>query len=341
MTRLKQHLPNHSIKPMGPNVKLYTWALWEDILSVWDDNWLDQFPIPQVTDRQEPSQQITIVRHLESKYNEYKNIVVQSELYKLFSQEEDPVKKKIFALELLDDFRNGVGVDYTTDISVAGHEQWEKLSLRYASLIDKYPDIFPSLIIISPYLRTRTTAHYFLKNVSWFNFDFDKLIGDDSIHDMILWSFHGKDVVVQLSDEVRERDHWSNVAPSYLRKYINSFAEFDSLSWLPGDDTDQLYYYTSDGGWESQTQVNQRAKTHFNSLTAEDQHKKIMVFSHHLYILWWLNTVFKWTYKTFFNFDHHRKPLNGSVNIFSKLPQTQLWQQEKLRVAWYNLMLEE
>lgn len=86
------------------------------------------------------------------------------------------------------------------------------------------------MIVTSPYLRTRRTAHYFLKNIVGLDMDVDKLIDEESIDDMILGSFQGKDVVLQLSDEVRERDHGSDVAPSYLRKYINSFSEFNSLS---------------------------------------------------------------------------------------------------------------
>jgi broad specificity phosphatase PhoE len=256
-------------------------------------------------------------------------------------QEEDPVKKKNYSLDLLADFKQNVWVDYTTDISAQGHEQWEKFSSLYANLIKQHSTLFPTMIVVSPYLRTRLTAHYFLKNITWLDMDVDKLINEESIDDMLLWSFQSKDVVLQLSDEVRERDHGSDMAPSYLRKYINSFSKFHSLSWLPGDDIEQMYYYTSDGGWESQTQVNQRAKGHFNSLTSERFHKDIMVFSHHLYILWWLNSIFKWTYRTFKHFDAHRKPLNGSMSVFSKISQTQMWQENKLRVAGYNLMLDE
>lgn len=58
-----------------------------------------------------------LVRHLESNYNAYKRDVVNTELYKIFDAELDPVKKKAFALALLDDFRKHVGVDYTTGVS--------------------------------------------------------------------------------------------------------------------------------------------------------------------------------------------------------------------------------
>lgn len=341
MVRLKQHLPSSEIQSLWPNIKLYTWALWSDIHTVLDSNGLENFKVPQVMDIVDPLQRLTIVRHLESKYNQYKEAIRSSDLYSNFTQEVDPVKKKQYALDLLADFRQQVWVDYTTDVSMKGHDQGEKYSALYSELIKKHPTLFPTMIVVSPYLRTRITAHYFLKNVVGLDMDVDKLIDKDSIDDMMLWSFQGKDIVLQLGDEVRERDHGSDVAPSYLRKYINSFSEFNSLSWLPGDDIEQMYYYTSDGGGESQTQVNQRAKTHFNSLTSEYLHKDIMVFSHHLYVLWWLNSIFKWTYRTFKHFDTYRKPLNGSINIFSKIPQTQMWQENKLRVAWYNLMLDD
>jgi hypothetical protein len=86
------------------------------------------------------------------------------------------------------------------------------------------------MIIVSPYLRTRITAYYFLKNIANLDMPIDKLIDPASIDDMIVGSFQGKDIVLQLSDEVRERDHGSDVVPSYLRKYINSFSPFHSLS---------------------------------------------------------------------------------------------------------------
>lgn len=341
MVILRQQLPSSQIQLLWPNIKLYTWALWSDICAILDQNGLENFPISQVIEPINPLQRITIVRHLESKYNEYKELVRTSDLYQSFMQSEDPVKKKQYSLDLLADFKQNVWVDYMTNISVNGHQQWERFSSLSARLMAQNPRSFPTIIIVSPYLRTRTTAHYFLKSIAGLDMNIDKLIDENSIDDMLPGSFQGKDVVLQLSDEVRERDHGSDVAPSYLRKYINSFSEFNSLSWLPGDDIEQMYYYTSDGGGESQTQVNQRAKTHFNSLTSKHLHRDIMIFSHHLYILWWLNSIFKWTYRTFKHFDTHRKPLNGSINIFSKIPKTQMWQENRLRVAWYNLLLEE
>jgi len=340
MVFLRQQLPSKNIQPMWPNFKLYTWALWEDLLSIIDQNKLSDHPIPQVVDRIDPLQQIVFVRHLESKYNSYKRDVTSSELYASFMEQLDPVKKRKVALDLLEDFRQNVGLDYTTNISPEWHIQGEKLGANYVSLIKKFPHLFPTRIVVSPYLRTRTTAHYFLKNIAWLDMDVDMLIDPKNVHDMIVGSFNGKDVVLQLSDDVRERDHGSAIAPSYLRKYINSLSEFPLLAWLPDEDNDQLYYYTSDGGGESQNQVNVRASQHFDSLTSDPQHKQNLVFTHHLFVLWGINTIVKWTYRTFFNVDHYRKPLNGSMSVFSKIWKTHMGQKNKLRIAWYNLMLD-
>lgn len=73
-----------------------------------DQNGLENFPISQVAEPVNPLQRITIVRHLESKYNEYKELVRNLDLYKNFVCEQDPVKKKSYALELLADFKQNV-----------------------------------------------------------------------------------------------------------------------------------------------------------------------------------------------------------------------------------------
>lgn len=340
MVTLKQQLPSENIQPMWPNFKLYTWALWKDLLSVVDQKGLWETVIPQITNFIEPKQQIVLVRHLESNYNAYKRDVVNTELYKIFDAELDPVKKKAFALALLDDFRKHVGVDYTTGVSPEWHIQWKMLGNHYASLIQQFPDIFPTRIVVSPYLRTRITAHFFLKSIVWLDMNVGMLIDPKNVHDMIVGSFAGKDIVLQLSDDVRERDHGSGIAPLYLKKYMNNSSVF-SVEWLPDEDSDQLYYYTSDGGGESQTQVNMRAANHFDSLTNDVHHKQNLVFTHHLFVLWGINTIVKGTHRTFFNVNNHRRPQNGSMTVFSKLAKTDMGQTDKLRIAWYNLMLDD
>jgi hypothetical protein len=82
--------------------------LGSDIHSVLKQDGLHEYPIAQATEPIDPLQRITIVRHLESKYNEYKELVRESDLYRCFMQEEDPVKKKNYSLDLLADFKQNV-----------------------------------------------------------------------------------------------------------------------------------------------------------------------------------------------------------------------------------------
>lgn len=73
-----------------------------------DQNGLDKFPISQVVTPVDPLQRISVVRHLPSNYNEYKDSVCDLDLYKHFMSEQDPVKKKSYAMDLLADFQQNV-----------------------------------------------------------------------------------------------------------------------------------------------------------------------------------------------------------------------------------------
>ncbi|MDR0861054.1 MAG: hypothetical protein LBO09_09120 [Candidatus Peribacteria bacterium] len=71
---------------------------------------------------------ITFIRHLESKYNEYKELIKKNPDYIQFMKPEiDPQEKERLAQVLLKDFFEKVGIDYETDISDQGKLQGEKL----------------------------------------------------------------------------------------------------------------------------------------------------------------------------------------------------------------------
>lgn len=322
---------------------MYTGSMGDEILSLLDPTSLQNLRVHQINERLDPTQKILLVRHLESKYNEYKELIKEDAIYKQFLKETNSSVKKELASVLLEDFRQNVGVDYTTDISTQGHKQWELFWKLYADFIRQNPSSFPSLIVVSPYLRTRLTAYYFLKYIEGLDIDFDALVNKDSsrLRDMIIGSFHGREVVIQLRDEVRERDHGSDVAPSYLRKYIDSLDPFRETAWLSEDQLWQIHYYTAPGGGEAQVAVNARIKSYLYSLTrGNDYHASIMVFTHHLAILWALNTIYKWSINTFQDLDTYWKPHNGSLTVLSKLPKTETGQKDKLRVAGYNMLLD-
>lgn len=57
---------------------------------------------------------ITFVRHLESKYNEYKETIKSDPQYNEFMTTKDISRKKELAPILLQDFFASVGIDYET-----------------------------------------------------------------------------------------------------------------------------------------------------------------------------------------------------------------------------------
>ena len=312
------------------------------MLSVLRANWLDKFPVPQVNDKKDSLQDFVMVRHLESKYNEYRRNIVESDLYKTLSTTSDPKIISENLLSLLEDFKKNVGLDYMTWLSTNGHAHGEKLSKLYAAFVAQFPDSFPDFIAISPYLRTRMTAHYFLKSVDGLDLDIDSLLDEENYQDMVLGSFKGKDIVMQLRNDVRERSYGIHSIPAYLKKYFDDMSPLTSLSGLPRTYIDQLYYFTGDNHIEAQTKMEERAwRFHSDMMTMKYNYKKSYIFTHEQLILGWINVPFGGSYRTFSNFYNHWRPVNGSMTILSKLDRTQMWQENKLRVAGYNLMLEE
>ena len=128
---------------------------------------------------------MTLIRHLESVYNEYKVWLKDTQLHKDFVNltDDDPSKYPL-ALELLKHYRKYVGPDFYTEVSQKGKEQGKLYGKLYADLIAAYPHIFPSLIVSSPYFRTRLTTHYFLKYIKGLDLDIDALLTTKK--DMIL-----------------------------------------------------------------------------------------------------------------------------------------------------------
>ncbi len=339
MVKLISSLPRQWFENW-PNMKLYPWAMHPALLDTLDKEIFQQIPLKTVWDTFPDCKNITFIRHLESKYNEYKNVVKNEDIYKQFMIETDQKKKYELSLELLKHYRDNVGTDPQTNISEHGKQQGEILWKLYAKLIKQHPEIFPSLIVVSPYLRTRLTANYFLKHIEWLDLDINKIITKENKQDMFLWSFQGKDVILKLSDEIRERDHGKDVAPQYLTEYYALQNPLHTLGSISEDEEDELYYYTAPNGGESQVQVNQRIKQVLYSLMSE-KYNNILVVSHHLAVLAAMNNIFAGTINTFQNFDNNWKPANGSMTVFSQLPETESGQKDKLRVSAYNTILTE
>ena len=339
MVKLNPIMPKETFEA-GPNMKLYPWAMRPALLNALNKESFKWIDISQIWDSFPECKNITFVRHLESIYNDYKKVIREDPKYIEFNETEDPEKKWDLARELLHHYRKNIGVDFSTGISEEGKRQWETYGKLYAELVNANPEIFPTLIIISPYWRTRMTAHYFLKYVKWLEIELDKLIDPNNKQDLIIGKFQWKDISIRLSNRVRERDHGSAVAPSFLREYIDSTDPYSPSALLSEDEEDIQYYFNAPIWGESQVQVEDRIKVELNSIMTE-KHQNILVVSHHIAILAVLNTIFAGSMNTYYNIDRNRRPDNGSLTVISEIPMTQTGQKDKLRVSAYNLKLGE
>ncbi len=325
--------------PKLDNIKLYVGWLHKPLFDILDMEKFQQLPVNIVDNKIPDTNRITFVRHLESKYNEYKETIKNDSHYQEFMTTKSIKRKNELVEVLMKDFFTKVGIDYKTWLSDTWHQEWNRLSYLYAELIQNNPELFPDLIYISPYVRTRLTAHYFLQNIKWLDIDFEKLINQSKLKDLIIWSFLGKDITIKIDERIRERDHGSNIAPSFIRDYLDGKNNFHNM--LTKEEREMMYYYTSPAWWESQAYTNARKHEFLKSVYEKNKFKNIWCFDHHLDILWGVQSISGWSFETFYKLNEMRRPKNGSLTVFSKVPKTQKGDENKFRIAGYNLSLEE
>jgi len=336
--RLVQNLPKTEINTWE-HMKLYLGALQKPLKEILDQNNIETYFNKLIQKEFPETRTITFIRHLESKYNEYKELIKKNPKYKQFNSEKDKKAKEELAQFLMKDFFEKVGIDYETDLSAQGHIQGEQLSKVYSKLIKQHPEIFPDIIYISPYLRTRLTANYLLKNIEGLDIDLNKLTDEDKLEDLIIGSFNNKAVTIKIDERIRERDHWSNISPSFLREYYGDKNGYRSL--LTEKQNEKVHYYTAPEGGESQVQTNARAKTFLDTIYKKEEYQNIMVISHHLTIIWALLSIFWGSFQSFYTLNELRKPQNGSFTTITQIPETEAGQENKFRVSGYNLSLTE
>ena len=84
---------------------------------VLDQDTQKQLNVTQEWDHRPSTKQIIMVRHLESKYNEYKGYVRKDPRYRILLDSTDPELKRQAAEGLLKEYRNDIGLDAFTNIS--------------------------------------------------------------------------------------------------------------------------------------------------------------------------------------------------------------------------------
>ncbi|MFZ2151397.1 MAG: phosphoglycerate mutase family protein [Candidatus Absconditicoccaceae bacterium] len=335
---LVPNLPKQGF-PKLLNMKLYVGSLQKPLLDILDMDKFQQLPVNIINDQIPDTRHITFVRHLESKYNEYKEMIKYNPDYQEFMTTQNISRKKELVQVLLKDFFSEVGIDYETKLSSKGKEEGEKLSTLYAQLIQQNYEVFPDLIYVSPYIRTRETLNYMLQNIQGLDIDLDKLTDEEKLQDLIVGSFQGKNIAIKIDERIRERDHGSNVAPSYIRDFLDGEKGFhDMLTKLQRE---KIYYYTSPAGGESQVQTNARAKEFLLRNYEKKKFKNILCVSHHLEILGSLQSISGGSFETFYKLNELRRPANGSFTFLSQIPQTEIGQENKFRISGYNFSLQE
>ena len=209
--RLIQQLPDPTLYTTpSPNMKLYPGALPGAIKNVLDTDSHLQLQLNSISSPTSPSKTFYLFRHFESNYNTYKARIQHNPLYKEFLATTDTATQITLAQKLLADFLSDVKIDYHTPLSPAGQQQAEIYGKLYGELFSSSPELFPDKIMISPYTRTKHTAHALLKNLVGLDLDIDFLLSDTDLSDMKIGTLQGKPIVLSLTDEIRERDFGNN-----------------------------------------------------------------------------------------------------------------------------------
>ena len=129
----------------------------------------------------EPSPTITIIRHLQSQYNVYRET---SDFYREFREQEDPKKKKKLAKKVMKEYLEKVWLDPLTPLSEAGIQDGKSKWVAMAEFYEAHPELFPRFITVSPHLRTRLTTKLMFEQVTDFSIDWSDFERDIPTHGM-------------------------------------------------------------------------------------------------------------------------------------------------------------
>ncbi len=353
--KFRQILPKEWFKTWE-NTVFYPWALSQETLWMIDENSFDQLPQWLKNINAQTLSEINwfdfeaikiheFKRHNRSAYNTYKAQTIGSERHNKYMAEEDPEVVKKMAEEYWREFVSSVNIDSLTDLSEEWHEQWRSFTPLVWKRINENPELMRDRIIISPHKRTRLTAYYDLKWIEWLDFDVDllKLDPHETNHTWYFeWSFQGKPVEIVYLDDVIERSHWKIGLPWFIQQKLDAVTKpFEIQQLLSQEQRNIESYYNWVNWWESNLQISARVRWYLRSLDRMTTKKRTRTYRHHLWIVNALNVIWKPNIFNFNNFNNYWKPENWSLTTFVKIPETVTWLKGRMRVAAYNLMLEE
>lgn len=267
-------------------------------------------------------QSLTLIRHGESAYNQWKKQKWELDGYKefceIYDQEwssdpsqnftrvlsgEFPSKRlQEMALQLAPKCKLSLS-DFDTPLSDTGHLQAKQTGERLPEVIT-----LPDIIYVSPYLRTRQTLAGLLEG----------------------WPAL-RDVPVVEEERIREQEHGMMTLYSDTKIY-NVFHPRNALLYELQDD----YSNRVEGG-ESQIDVRERVGSFINTLIREHAQANVLLVAHHLLILAFMGKLERWNREQFIDMDTNSKPVNCGVTIFKGDPS--VGKNGQLRRDAYNLKL--
>ncbi len=257
---------------------------------------------------------LTFIRHGESAYNELKMKKQAHADYerfcKLFDRDFTKAKNAEWVSDELHELAEEIWhdtnlsmSDYKTPLTETGIAQAKKVGKRLKDVIP-----FPSVVYVSPYVRTRQT--------------FDAIQSE--------WK-ELKKVKVVYEERIREQEHGLATVFNDWRVY-NVMNPLQALLFkMEGD-----YEYRFLNG-ESKTDVRDRARDFLGTLVREYAEEHVLVISHHLAILSFRANLEHWDRDQFIYADRNEKPINCGVTIYKGHPE--LGKEGKLVLDTYNKKL--
>lgn len=231
-------------------------------------------------------EELTLIRHAESAYNELKKRKEADEDYQKFKEifKLDPFGRG--TVKLANTLQKRFALkesDAQTPLTPAGIQQAIATGAKMKEINRPLPDI----VLVSPYLRTLLT-HQFI------------CLGWPEL----------KEVKVIEEDRVREQEHGLSLLYSDWRIFHTLHPEQKKLYDLLGP-----YWYQYPQG-ESVSQVKERLRSIVTTIIREFAGKRVMIITHHLAILAIRANLERLSDKEFIRLDQNDKPVNCGITTY-------------------------
>lgn len=231
----------------------------------------------------------TVIRHDVSKYNVLWELKAKSELYQDFKREFEKDWTSVRCYELALQVKEELALPYSNKDTPLVEVQSDRAYYTGCSLEDR--DEKPDVIFVSPFLRTKQTFEAIKR-------------GYPALADVRFY----------YDERIREQDYGIAELYNDWRVFHVLHPDQKRLYDQKGD-----YWYQYPQG-ESRTQVRDRARSFATTLTRDFHNKKVMVFTHHLWLLAFVANMERWDDVQFENINQTDKPLNCGVTTFRGIP---------------------